>query len=43
MEKVNKSSLNEIQLLKDNISSQESFRDLYLDEKDKIEDQRVYF
>lgn len=36
LEKVNKSSLNEIQLLKDNISSQESFRDLYLDEKDKV-------
>lgn len=36
LEKSNQNSLNELKLLKENISVQDSFRDLYVEEKDKV-------
>lgn len=36
LEKSNQSSLNELKLLKENLSVQDSFRDLYLEEKEKV-------
>lgn len=36
LEKSNQSSLNELKLLKENLSAQDSFRDLYLEEKEKV-------
>lgn len=36
LEKSNQSTLNELKLLKENIKAQDSFRDLYLEEKEKV-------
>lgn len=39
LEQSNQSSLNELKLLKENLSAQDSFRDLYLEEKEKVSEQ----